>query len=328
MVLSVEKRQDSTRGTPQYRRSTDRDDEMVATRLPGTEMLDSFTHAPLDISRGGSAADLESIENFALWEWDEPEIDMDAPYCHLASAAQMWDLSSRHDILSGTILGVNNSTGEPLQQPSPQLSDIHQRAQSQNDQPLFAPATDVPKNPNPSGSPVSDILSDISRNVDCKCSSQIGQLMGWVSLRPTTLLPLDVVFALEQLLNQTKNTISACKNCSLSSPYMSMMFCTSMSWVIEHLETYIRGTTGVSAHSGQITHLTVGGLRLSKEMSQTCFEALVKLRLRRVVQTARELAGFNSEVKSTLLDGVRSAAAETGAAAQQMFGMLEMRAAF
>jgi hypothetical protein len=79
------------------------------------------------------------------------------------------------------------------------------------------------------------------------------------------------------------------------------MFCTSMSWVIEHLEAYIREATTVSAHNAQVTYLTIGGLTLSKEMSHSCFEALVKLRLRRVVQTARELTVFDVGTKSTLL---------------------------
>ena len=65
---------------------------MMATRPPEIDSMDPSTHAPLDISHSGSAADLESIKNFALWEWDEPGIDMDAPYCHPASNRQRSDM--------------------------------------------------------------------------------------------------------------------------------------------------------------------------------------------------------------------------------------------
>ena len=330
-LFSTKKRHDSTRNTPQQisREASDVGDGRMRMRTPGMDLMESFTNIPMELSHSGDGVDFEPIDSLSLWEWGENGIDIDASNSHHPSSVpQMWDMSSGQAMLGGMEFDVSNSTGRSGQETSPPLSHSSQQPLFQDDRTSLLPAADFAKDSNPLSPTASSLIFDLSKDVDCKCSVQISQLIYSVSLRRATATPLDVVFAVEQQLSQTKDTITACARCSFSSPYMSMMFCTAMSWVIEHLEAYMREATAVSASNGQATYLTIGGLTLSKDMSQSCFEALVKLRLRRVVQTAREVTLFNMETKSTLLVGVRSAAAETGAAAQQMFGMLEMRCAF
>ena len=298
-------------------------------RSPEMDLMESFTNIPTELSHSGDGVGFEPIDSLSLWEWGENGIDIDASNSHHSSSVpQMWDISSGQVMLSGMEFDVGHSTGGPGQEPSPPLSHASQQNLFQDDRNSLLPPADFTKDSTSSSPAASNLIFDLSKDVDCKCSAQISQLIYSVSLRRATATPLDVVFAVEEQLTQTKDAITACAECSLSSPYMSMMFCTAMSWVIEHLEAYMREATAVSAPNGQTTYLTIGGLTLSKDMSQSCFEALVKLRLRRVVRTARELTLFNMVTNSTLLDGVRSTAAEIGAAAQQMFGMLEMRGAF
>ncbi|RYO32411.1 hypothetical protein AA0111_g4629 [Alternaria arborescens] len=290
--------------------------------------IESFTNISMELPHDADTVDFGSIDDLSLWEWGTSGVD---PHCtnghHSDSVEQVWGLASSQDMLSGTKFGAGSIAGEPTQEPSPPMSQIGRQNTNQDDQIPLTHVTGFPEDPISSDATASDLLFDLSKDVDCQCSSQLSQLIYLVSLRLAKPTTLDVVFAVEQQLNRTKDTISTCAQCSFNSPYVSMMFCTSISWVIEHLQTYIRESNFVSALNSQATYLTISGLTLSKEMSHLCFEALVKLRLRRVVQTARELAVLNIQTKSTLSDGMRSAAVDTGAAAQQMFGMLEMRGA-
>ena len=330
-LFSKKKRHDSTRNTPQQisREASDGGDgRLLIMKSPGMDLMESFTNIPMELSHSGDGVDFAPMDSLSLWEWGESGIDINATNSHHPGAMpQMWDMSSGQTMLSGMDFELSNDIGGPGQEPSPPLSHTSQQNFFQDNQTSLLPPADFSRDSNSSSPAASNFIFDLSKDVDCKCSTQISQLIYSVSLRRATAVPLDVVFAVEQQLSQTKETITACANCSLGSPYMSMMLCTAMSWVIEHLEAYMREAT-VSTPNGQMTYLTISGLTLSKDMSQSCSEALVKLRLRRVVQTARELSMFNMETKSTLLEGLRSAAAETGAAAQQMFGMLEMRGAF
>ncbi|KAG9186271.1 hypothetical protein G6011_02827 [Alternaria panax] len=328
-LLSTKERHDSTRSTPQQKDTRDGENGGTIVKSPVVASIDSLTNIPMELPHDSDAIDFGAIDDVSLWEWGVSGVDPGSTNSHHSSSVtQMWDVPSGQDMFSGTGFVISNSIGEPRQEPSPPPSHISEQNTCQDDYDFLTHAADFAEASSSSGAAASDLIFDLSKNVDCKCSSQLSQLIYLVSLRCATPTPPDVVFAVEQQLNRTKDTVSACANCSLSSPYMSMMFCTSMSWVIEHLETYIREANTASAHNGLVTYLTIGGLALSKEMSHSCFEALLKLRLRRVVQTARELAAFDVDAKSTLLDGVRMAALETGAAAQQMFGMLEMRGAF
>jgi hypothetical protein len=284
--------------------------------------MESFTNIPMDLPDSGNTVNYDSL---SLWEWSDHRIDPDGIQVHHStSMVQAWDVASHQDMLSGTRFDVSSSAGFPRSEPAPHLNHIRQRSLCQDDQAFFIPEEFI-KDHNHS---VVDLVSDLSKDVDCECSSQLGQLMYLISLRRAAPTPLDLILAVEQQLNRTKGTISTCAKCCLSSPYMSMMICTSMSWVVEHLETYIREATAVNAHNHQVPYLTIEGLNLSEEISHMCSATLVKLRLRRVVQIARELSVLNTDVKSTILNGMRSTAAETGAAAQQMFGMLEMRGTF
>lgn len=325
-LLPTERR-DSTRSTPQQ--NDTRDGKARTTLLsPGMASIEAFTNISMELPHDADTVDFGSIDDLSLWEWGTNGVD---PHCtnghHSDSVEQMWDLASSQDMLSGTKFGAGSIAGEPTQEPSPPMSQIGRQNTYQDDQTPLTHVTGFPEDPISSGATASDLLFDLSKDVDCQCSSQLSQLIYLVSLRLAKPTTLDVFFAVEQQLNRTKDTISTCAQCSFNSPYVSMMFCTSISWVIEHLQTYIRESNSVSALNSQATYLTISGLTLSKEMSHSCFEALVKLRLRRVVQTARELAVLNIQTKSTLSDGMRSAAVDTGAAAQQMFGMLEMRGA-
>lgn len=317
----------STRNTHQQTNLRGGEDELLTTKSPGATMIESFTNIPIEAPHDGSTVDFESIDTLSLWEWGENEIGIDDKNVpRSGSMAQMWEIPTSQDMFSGTKFGIGMR--QLMQEPSPPLSDTSQQNPSPDNRIFIQSTTKSIEDKDSSNLAASEPVSDLFKDVDCKCSSQLGQLMYLISLRHAATRPLDVVFAVEQQLKNTKDAVSACANCCLSSPYMSMMFCTSISWVIEHLEFYIRDATAGSMQRCQITSLTIGGLTLSKEMSRTCSEALVKLRLRRVVQTARELSMLNTEMKSTLLDGIRSAATETGAVAQQMFGMLEMRGAF
>ena len=330
-LFSTKKRHDSTRNTPQQisRETSDGGDGRMLMRSPGMDLMESFTNIPMELSHSGDGVDFEPMESLSLWEWGESGIDINATNSHHPGVMpQMWNMSSGQTMLSGMDFDLSNGTGGPGQEPSPPLSHTSQRNLFQDNQTSLLPPADFSKDSSSSSPAASNFIFDLSKNVDCKCSTQLSQLMYSVSLWRATAVPLDVVFAVEQQLSQTKEAITGCAHCSLGSIYTSMMLCTAMSWVIEHLEAYMREATTVSAPNGQTTYLTISGLTLSKDMSQSCSEALVKLRLRRVVQTSRELSMFNMETKSTLLGGLRSAAAETGAAAQQMFGMLEMRGAF
>ena len=320
-------RHDSTRSTPQQNDTRDGKARTVLLS-PGMASIESFTNMSMELPHDADTVDFGSMDDLSLWEWGTSGV---VPDCtnghHSGSVEQMWGLPSSQVMLNGTKFGAGVIAGEPTQEPSPPMSQIGRQTTYQDDQILLTHVTGFSKDPISSDTTASDLLFDLSKDVDCQCSSQLSQLIYLVSLRLAKPTTLDVVFAVEQQLNRTKDTISTCAQCSFNSPYVSMMFCTSISWVIEHLQTYIRESNSVSALNSQVTYLTIGGLTLSKEMSHSCFEALVKLRLRRVVQTARELAVLDIQTKSTLLDGMRSAAVDTGAAAQQMFGMLEMRGA-
>jgi hypothetical protein len=325
-MFSTKKRHDSTRNTPQQREPSDGGDGRVVMRSPEMDLMESFTNIPMELTHSADTVNFGSIDGLSLWEWGENGIDLNATNSHHSgSMPQIWDMSSGPAMLNDMDFDVNNNTGGSGQQLSPPLSHTSRQNTCQDDRIPLLPPADFAKDSNASVAAASNLMFDLSQDVDCKCSAQMSQLIYSVSLRSAAATPLDVVFAVEQQLTQTRDTVTACAKCSLGSPYMNMMLCTAMSWIIEHLEAYVREATADSTNGVQTTYLTIGGLTLSKEMSQSCFEALVKLRLRRVVQTARELTMFNIESRSTLLDGVRSAAAETGAAAQQMFGMLEMR---
>lgn len=328
-LLSPTKRHDSTQNTTPQEDPGDVGYELIGTRSADAALMDSFTNIPTVEPHGGSTFDFETMDSLSLWEWGDSAFEIDAAHCnHSASPAPMWDIPSGSDMLSSTSCGVSNNDAEPRQEPAFVSSHAPQQGVVREHQTLPESTANSSKSHSPPNADLSSLFSDLTKDVDCRCSSQLGHLMYLVSLRRTGTIPLDVVLAMERQADQTKCAISTCGKCCLSSPYMSMVLCSSISWVIEHLETYVRDATTASAQKGQDTHVTIGGLVLSKEMSHTCSEALVKLRLRRVVQTARELMTVNTETRSTLLDGVRSTATETGAAAQRMFGMLEMRGTF
>lgn len=305
-LLSIGKRHNSIQDAVQQRNIRVGDDEHTTMMSPGMTWMESLLSIPMETthsngSRDAESIDFEAIDNLSLWDWNWSGVNIGTLNSHKsASMVQMSDIQPGQAMPSGTEVGVNYSLGEPRQERS------------------SSPSYSL-------GTAASNLVSDLSKDVNCKCSSQIGQLMYLITLRRAAPTLVDVVFAVDQQLNQTKDTIHSCANHCLDSPYMSMMFCTLMSWVIEHIGTYVRDVAIADVHNGQIPFLTIGGLALSKEMSRACFEALVKLRLRRIFQTARSFTSSNIDANSTLWDGVRSTAGEIGATAQQMFGMLELR---
>ncbi|CAN9307344.1 unnamed protein product [Alternaria sp. RS040] len=225
--------------------------------------IESFTNMSMELPHDADRVDFGSIDDLSLWEWGTSGVN---PGCtnghHSGSVEQMWGLSSSQDMLNGTKFGAGSIAGEPTQEPSPPMSQIGRQNTYQDDEISITHVTGFSEDPISSDTTASDLLFDLSKDVDCRCSSQLSQLIHLVSLRLAKPTTLDVVFAVEQQLNRTKDTISTCAQCSFNSPYVSMMFCTSISWVIEHLQTYIRESISVSALNSQVTYLKIGGLTL------------------------------------------------------------------
>ncbi|CAN9194932.1 unnamed protein product [Alternaria alternata] len=181
--------------------------------------IESFTNISMELPHDADTVDFGSIDDISLWEWGTSGVD---PHCtnghHSGSVEQMWGLASSQDMLNGTKFGAGSIAGEPTQEPSPPMSQIGRQNTYQDDQIPLTHVTGFPEDPISSDTTASDLLFDLSKDVDCQCSTQLSQLIYLVSLRLAKPTTLDVVFAVEQQLNRTKDTISTCAQCSFNSP--------------------------------------------------------------------------------------------------------------
>jgi len=190
----------------------------------------------------------------------------------------------------------------------------------------------------------------------CECPRLLSQLVQFTtrsSMLSGSMDPaLDLLFAMEQVTLSTKEAISKCTNCDLSSPYIALIICATMDWILENIGSHLRdgsfldegrvssaGTggrgrlgschpdegpaPGFSARKSPYV-LCVGQLLLPKEVSRACIVELLKLRLQRLVQTVKEIVLISRKNKKTLSDLVRCAAKDVCQKAEAMFGMIDL----
>lgn len=191
----------------------------------------------------------------------------------------------------------------------------------------------------------------------CECPRLLSQLVQFTnspsgSARPATP-PLDLLLGVEQLTFSTKKTICECRNCDLGSPYVAIVICTAMDWILENLGRYLRDSAfiddekaadvGVSggrrrqdtphqdwsleqdiSEIGSISALFIGDFPLAEEVSRACIVELLKLRLRRLVGAVKDIMLISRKCKKTLSEVVRCAASDVCCKAESMFGMIEL----
>jgi hypothetical protein len=191
----------------------------------------------------------------------------------------------------------------------------------------------------------------------CECPRLLSQLVQFTNqssmLSKSTDLALDLLFAMEQVTFSTKEAISKCMDCDLSSPYVAIIICATMDWILENLGNHLRdgsfldegravpsteagkgGRLG-SSHPDQSLAsdtstinsphlLSIGQLSLPEEVSRACIVELLKLRLRRLVRTVKDIVLISRKNKKTLSDVVRCAAKDVCQKAEAMFGMIDL----
>ncbi|KAH8755473.1 hypothetical protein BGZ57DRAFT_859775 [Hyaloscypha finlandica] len=191
----------------------------------------------------------------------------------------------------------------------------------------------------------------------CECPRLLSQLVQFTSspsgsARPATP-PLDLLLGLEQLTFSTKKTICECRNCDLGSPYVAIVICTAMDWILESLGRHLRDSAFIDdekaadvgesgrrrrqdtphqdwsleqdiSEIGSISALFIGDFPLAEEVSRACIVELLKLRLRRLVGAVKDIVLISRKCKKTLSEVVRCAASDVCCKAESMFGMIEL----
>jgi Fungal Zn(2)-Cys(6) binuclear cluster domain len=205
--------------------------------------------------------------------------------------------------------------------------------------------------------PIQDNGQSTGDRPQCKCPRLLGELVKFtnqsdrssISSRPPDP-SLDLLFAIEQFTFSTKGAVSECRDCSLGSPYIAIIICTTMDWVLESLGRHLRhgsflddsrpvpsveaerggdlGSIHAAWHRTPSTSstalLSIGELSLADEVSRECIIELLKLRLRRIVRVVKDILVDIRKSKNTLSEVVRCSAKDVSHKAESMFGMIEL----
>lgn len=191
----------------------------------------------------------------------------------------------------------------------------------------------------------------------CECPRLLSQLVQFINSSSgsarTAALSLDLLLGVEQLTFSTKKTICECNNCDLGSPYVAIVICMAMDWILESLGWHLRDSVFIddekaadvgeggrrsrqdTSHQdwrleqdiseiGSISVLFIGDFPLAKEVSRACIVELLKLRLRRLVGAVKDIVLISRKCKKTLSEVVRCAARDVCCKAESMFGMIEL----